>query len=118
MLIPVVVSDPLHLLKWIWYRLLSSSFRIGVNEDLRTFAILSIQMTAQVPPAVFDNARVTKLHDPLPLQLFARPPSVAAFEGYQGQEFFVLFPWYLMAAGLTHLGLSTEARCRTFDLAF
>jgi hypothetical protein len=39
MLIPVVVSDPLHLLKRIQYRLLSSDFRIGVNEDLRTGAL-------------------------------------------------------------------------------
>jgi hypothetical protein len=50
MLIPVVVSDSLHLFKRIRYRLLSSDFRIGVKEDLRPFLILSIQMTAQVPP--------------------------------------------------------------------
>jgi hypothetical protein len=37
MRIPVVVSVPLHLLKRILYRLLSSDFRIGVNEDLRAF---------------------------------------------------------------------------------
>jgi hypothetical protein len=37
MLIPVAVSDPLHPLKRIRPRLLSSDFRIGVNEDLRAF---------------------------------------------------------------------------------
>jgi hypothetical protein len=87
MLIPVVVSDPLHLLKRIRYRLLSSHFRIGVNEDLTAFSILSIEMTAQVPPVVFDTARIATMHDSLPLQLFSRQPIVAAFEGCQGQEF-------------------------------
>jgi hypothetical protein len=37
MLIPVVVFDPLHLLKRMQYRLLSSDFRIGINEDRRAF---------------------------------------------------------------------------------
>jgi hypothetical protein len=58
------------------------------------------------------------MHDSLPLQLLSRQPIVAAFEGRQGQEFFVLFPWYLMVAGLTHLELSTEARGSMFELAF
>jgi hypothetical protein len=30
----------------------------------------------------------------------------------------ILVPWYLMVAGLTHLGLSTEARCSMIELAF
>jgi hypothetical protein len=118
MLIPVLVADPLHPLKPIRYRLLSSDFRIAVNEDLRAFSILSIQMTAQMPDVIFGNARITKMHDSLPLQFFFRQPIAAAFEGYQGQEFCLLFPWYLMMAGLTHFGLSTEARCSMFELVF
>jgi hypothetical protein len=43
---------------------------------------------------------------------------VAAFEGRQGQEFFVSFPWYLTAAGLTDFRLSTQALCSMFELAF
>jgi hypothetical protein len=37
LLIPVVISDPLHISGRIRYRLLSSDFRIGVNKDLRAF---------------------------------------------------------------------------------
>jgi hypothetical protein len=70
MQILIVVSDLLHLLKRIRHRLLFLDFRIGVNEDLRAFSILSIHMTAQITPVVLDNARITKMHDSLPLQLF------------------------------------------------
>jgi hypothetical protein len=58
------------------------------------------------------------MDDSLPLQLFSRHPIVGEFAGCQGQEFFVLFPWYLIVAGRTHLGPSTEAQCSMFELAF
>jgi hypothetical protein len=116
--LPLVISDPLHLLKRIRYRLLSSDFRIGVNGDERDFLISTIQTIAQVPPAVFDNSRMTKMHDSLPLHLFSRQPILEAFERHQGREFFVLFPWHLIVAGLTHAQLSTQTRCSMFEVAF
>jgi hypothetical protein len=87
-----IVSDPLHFLGRIRYRLLSSDFTIGVNENLKAFSRFYFQMAAQVPPVVFDNARITKMHNSLPVQLFSRQPIVAAFEGCQGEEFFCFIP--------------------------
>jgi hypothetical protein len=72
MILPVVISDPLHLLKRIRYRLLSADFRIGVNGHERDFAISAIQIMAQIPQVIFDNSRMTKMHDSLPLHLFSK----------------------------------------------
>jgi hypothetical protein len=107
MILSIVISDPLHLLKRIRYRLVSADFRIGVNGDERDFAISAIQIIAQSPQVVFDNSRTTKMHNSLPLHFFSKQPIIAAFEKCQGREFFVLFPWYLIVAGHTHTGLST-----------
>jgi hypothetical protein len=52
MILPVLIFDPLHLLKRIRYRLLSANFRIGVNGDERDFAISAIQIIAQIPQVV------------------------------------------------------------------
>jgi hypothetical protein len=72
MMLSVVMSDPLHLLKRIRYRLLSADFRINVNGDERDFAISAIQTIAQIPQVVFNNSRMTKMHDSLPLHLFSK----------------------------------------------
>jgi hypothetical protein len=67
----LVVPDPLHLQKWIRYRLLSGEFRVAPTGSTHIFSITKIHTVAQLHPVVFDNSRITKLHEPLPLNLLS-----------------------------------------------
>jgi hypothetical protein len=87
MILPVVISDPLHPLKRNRFRLPSADFRIGVNGDERDFAISAIQIITQIPQVVFDNSSMTKMHDSLSLHLFSKHPIIAAFKNCRGRGF-------------------------------
>jgi hypothetical protein len=85
MVIPLVISDPLHILKRIRYCLLSANFRIGVDNDELEFTTSALQSVANAPHVVFDNSRITKMRDSLPLHLFSEKPILAVFKECTGQ---------------------------------
>lgn len=70
----LMISDPLHLLKRLRYRLLQGrTFTSGFSLDAPTWDSSKLQeMSSQLrlPAAVFDNSDATKMHDTLPLALF------------------------------------------------
>jgi hypothetical protein len=66
----LMVTDPLHILKWIRHRFWSDHFRIGVGADQTKFCINAMRDKLPLPPIVFDNSRITKTHDSLALELF------------------------------------------------
>jgi hypothetical protein len=57
---PLVVTDPLHLLKRIRYRLLSGEFRVAPGGSTHIFTITKIHAVPWLPAIVFDNSRITK----------------------------------------------------------
>ena len=67
-----VVSDYLHIIKRLRYRLLSSSVHSGFTDDPSSRIDIPILKTIlkKVSPLVWNNEKYTKMHDSLPLQLF------------------------------------------------
>jgi hypothetical protein len=70
----LIITDPLHILKRIRYRygFLSGPFRIGVGHDQTEFCIDDVQDKLPLPPIVFNNSRITRMHDSLALELFSQ----------------------------------------------
>jgi hypothetical protein len=92
MVMLLVISDPLHILKRVRYRLLSADLRIGVDNDEREFTTSALQSVANVPHVVLDNSRIIKMLDSLPLHLFSEKLILAVFKACAGQEFSSCFP--------------------------
>jgi hypothetical protein len=68
-----IICDRFHLMKRIIYRWVSSVVSIGFRKDAQlSFSTKRIQEWTIVPPLVFVNSLVTKMHDSLPLRLFSR----------------------------------------------
>jgi hypothetical protein len=114
----VIISDPLHILKRIRYRLLSGRFRIGVGNDQTEFRIENVGDKLPLPPIVFDNSRITKMYDSLPLELFSQAALHQIFHDCLPQVFFTFFPWFRMVSCLASRNFSTRAPCNIFETAF
>jgi hypothetical protein len=87
-----VITDPLPLLKRIRYRMLKEEFQIGVDGDMNTFMASKIQQIANVPSGVFENPRITKIHDSLPRHFFCRETVSPMCKAGSGIALFALFP--------------------------
>ena len=62
-------NDPLHILKRARYKLLTHNFTF-LNLNDRTFNFRPLVDLLNLPGVVFDNSRITKMQDSLPLKLF------------------------------------------------
>ena len=66
-----VVSDFLHIIKRLRYRLLSSLIHSGFTTDDPVISIDDLKTILQdMPEIVWNNEKFTKMHDRLPLELF------------------------------------------------
>jgi hypothetical protein len=75
----LVVIDSLHLPKRIGYQLLSGEFLVAPGGSTHIFTITRIHAVAQLLAVVFDNSRIRKMHDSLPLHLFSREMVLSVF---------------------------------------
>jgi hypothetical protein len=104
-ILPLAVTDPLHKLKQIRYRFLSGELRVDADERIAIFTITKIKAAVKLLGTVFDNFRITQMHDSLPLRLFSRETILAAFGHLWKIELFVIFQWFLLVSGLTIEGV-------------
>jgi hypothetical protein len=114
----LIIVDPLHILKRIRYRCLSGDFCIGVGNDKTEFCINQIRDKLPLPSIVFNNSRITKMHDCLALELFSQASLHTIFQNCLQQALFAFFPWFLMILGLTGGSFSTKTHCHMFETAF
>jgi hypothetical protein len=113
-----IITEPLHVLKRIHYRFLSGPFRIGVGHDQTEFCIGDVRDKLPLPPIVFDNSRITKMHDSLTLELVSQASLHQIFNNCMPLAFLAFFPWFLLVAGLTNWNFSTKTRCDIFETVF
>jgi hypothetical protein len=71
---PIVISDPLPLMKRIRYRWVSSLLSIGFCESLILFSTKNRQNWNILLPVVFLTSNTNKTHDSLPLRFFPPAP--------------------------------------------
>jgi hypothetical protein len=114
---PVVICDPLHLLKRIRYRWVTSTFSIGFGTERVLFSTRRIKNAGFLSPIVFLQSRVSKMHDALPVQLFSPLTLSLIFRDNLSSEF-IMAPWCLLTAGLTLSGISTRTRIELLEVGF
>ena len=67
-----IVSDYLHILKRLRYRLLSCIIHTGFTTDSPSILIEDLQnILPELPSVVWSNELITKMHDSLPIKLFS-----------------------------------------------
>jgi hypothetical protein len=111
-----IICDPNHLEKRLRYRFVSACFSIGFGTECIIFSLDAIEAAGFLAPVVFDNSRITKMHDSLPLQLFS-PVTFNWILHHPGPEL-VLAPWCLMTAALTLPEFNTKTRCDLLETGF
>ena len=93
------VSDYLHLLKRLRYRLLNCIVHAGFDQESTPIILEDLQnILDYLPPVVWCNEPYTKMHDKLPLELFKIENFLKLFEEnhYAAAAF-----WYPIALSLT-----------------
>jgi hypothetical protein len=113
-----IICDPKHLVKRVRYRFVhGSEFSIGFGvEDIR-FSLDRIKAAGFLPPVVFENSRITKMHDSLPLELFS-PVTFACILEREWAPEMVLAPWCLLTTALIIPGFNTRTRCDMLEIGF
>jgi hypothetical protein len=113
---PLVICDPLHLLKRIRYRLLAR-FKFSSAEEHTEFNLQTIQSAHILSPIVFNNSHESKMHDSLPLELFSlKTLSYILYHPVIGETMMV--PWCLLVIALTLRDLSTWERLDFLEVGF
>jgi hypothetical protein len=87
----LVSFDPLHILKRTRYCLVA--FDVESAADCpEVFSLADVRAHVQLQPVVYQNAKVTKMHDSLPLHPFSQRMTYVLFAETCAPEFFVFFP--------------------------
>jgi hypothetical protein len=114
---PVVICDPLHLMKRIRYRWVARQLSIGFGSEQLFFSMTRIKEAGFLSPIVFLDSHLSKMHDSLPLQLFSPFTLSMIFQDHSGPEY-VMAPWCLLSAALTILDISTRTRVELLETGF
>lgn len=94
-----IVSDYLHILKRLRYRLLNCIVCAGFDSDATQIILEDLQtILDSIPPVVWCNEPYTKMHDKLPLELFKIEHFLKLFEE---NHFAAAAFWYPIALSLT-----------------
>jgi hypothetical protein len=104
-------------LKRIRYRLVSFDAHAR-GHDSEYLLLHRIRTHVPLQPVVFQNTKVTKMHDSLPFHLFSQCTTCSMFAEAFEAEFFVFVPWFLMISGLSYREHSTKTRFSLLQTAF
>lgn len=108
-------NDPLHLIKRGRYRFLSHDL-VLMNDDDEQINISNVQELSNLPSIVFDNSKITKMHDTLPLKLF----DLSVFQILEYSELYTecayFFPFTMIIESLTSETLSINERVDLLEI--
>ena len=114
-----VVSDYLHLLKRLRYRLLSSILHAGFSEESDKIIVEELlSLLDGMGEAVWCNEKFTKMHDKLPLELFKTENLLKLIENKQFVAAAYWFPITLSNIALNQEDIGFEYRDFLLKCAF
>ena len=114
-----VVSDYLHLLKRLRYRLLSSILHAGFDKESPTLNIEEIAATlADMGDVVWSNELFTKMHDALPLELFKTENLIELIQNGKYEAAAFWFPITLSNIAINGKDIGFENRDFLLQCAF
>ena len=114
-----VVSDYLHIIKRLRYRLLSCIIHCGFDRESMIIEIDSVKkLLNNIPSVVWSNEKYTKMHDKLPMELFKIENLVKLFNAryYRAASFW--FPISLSMVAFNTEGLGFQNRLYLLETVF
>jgi hypothetical protein len=93
---------------------------VGLEVSGPTLELSALKrlLQATLPPVVFCDAPITKMHDSLPMLLFRFETLIKLSEHGQLAWLAYLFPWVLINEAISHTSASTVERLGWFRLAY
>jgi hypothetical protein len=114
---PVVICDPVHLLKRIRYRWATERFSVADASRGFSFSFTGIRQAGYLSPVAFANIQERTVHDSLPLELFSVKTLAFVLATDLPREVMVV-PWCLLVAALTLPNVSTQIRLDCLEVGF
>ena len=115
----MVVSDFLHLIKRLRYRLLSCIIHGGFSYDGPSIDIDDLQTSLDfIPSVVFRNEPYTKMHDKLPLTLFCPQSFIKLLNESEYTAAAYMFPISACIIAIDKKRISRKARMFFLECAF
>jgi hypothetical protein len=115
---PLIILDPLHLLKRVRYRRVTAiTFCLASCAVKNGFNLDNVQRANIVSLLVFVNSPVSKMHDSFPLRLFS-PRVLARILTHRMERELLMVSWCLLMSVLTIPGLSTASRADLLEIGF
>ena len=113
-----MISDPLHLLKRARYRLLSSNVHTGISSNTNIIEIDTLRNMLEYPSIVYDNSKITKMHDSLATQMFSFNTLKTIIESGKSEYLTFFLPLCLMNVALSEKDLTITERINFLEIAF
>jgi hypothetical protein len=108
-----LMCDPLHLLKRVRYRMLKGTAMVlGFHDSAPRLDLEAIKELLKdlLPPVVFSDDQLTKMHDSLPIQLFRFNVLWRIFEAHLMPWFVYMLPWVILNEALSRPNISRSRR--------
>jgi hypothetical protein len=115
------ISDVMHMLKRARYRMLKTPpMAIGLNISDPTLELPALKMLflGVLPPVVFCDDPITKMHDSLPMLLFRFETLIKVYEAGQLGWLAYFLPWVLINEAMSCKSASTVERLGWFRVAY
>ena len=113
---PLFISDPLHILKRGRYRYLSHNF-VYFSRKEKSFNYTQIVSLINLHSYVFDNSRITKMHDELPLKLFDISRFKLLYDINYTRHCAYFLPFSFLATALDNPYISIDDRVDLLEIA-
>ena len=114
-----VVSDYLHIIKRLRYRLLSSLLHAGFDEESNIILVPELQeILSHLPSTVWCNESFTKMHDKLPIALFQLDNLLKLIDSRHFAAAAYWFPISLSLTALSAPDIGFEYRFYLLQTAF
>ena len=113
---PLIVSDPLHLLKRARYRCLSKEIHVGISGEDRRLNLQKMKKLFDVPTTVWIDKPYSKMHDDLAVPLFSLDNFIKLIEEGMLTEIAYFLPMVLFNVALKELELSVSDRISYLEI--
>lgn len=113
---PLMISDPLHLLKRARYRLVSKNIDVGMSGEERPINVSRMKELFDLPAKTWSNSLYTKMHDDLAVRMFSLENFVRLVEARLTNEVAYFMPNVLLNTALREADLQQGERIALLEV--
>ena len=116
----MTICDPLHMLKRARYRLLNNRIVCNFKSNASPINIVLLKEILDLPSIIFNNGKITKMHDTLPLMLFDAQSLMKLLKTtpLPIHEISYFIPWTFLLLGIQEESIEREQRIEYLEISF